>query len=167
MFVSVIFPLADFRGLHSDKCGRLDRPYWGSADPRAKFARGFGAIHTRNKSGNGFVGENYYADCGALLKYPALIFVNAAPTLDRRILIYPLYRRFFFDGQFAGRFEFGFRLNEGTIQEVRLMHPSTNYDLLEITSQLLTNRIVVNLPDTRSLDAPFYQASNLLTAIIH
>jgi len=43
-----------------------------------------------------------------------------------------------------------------------LMHPSANYDLIEITRQLLMNRIVVNLLDSRSPDALFYQASTLL-----
>ena len=162
MFISVTFSLADFRSLHSDKCGRMDRPNWGSADPRATFARGFGAIHSRNKSGNGFVGENYYADCGSLLKYPSQIFINAIPSLGRKFLVYPVYRRFFFDGQFAGRFEFGFRVNEGTIQEMHLMHPSENYDLVGITSQLLASRVIVSLLDSRSPDSLFYRASSLL-----
>lgn len=35
----------------------------GEHDPQAHFARGFGSIHTRTKSGEGFIGENYYADC--------------------------------------------------------------------------------------------------------
>lgn len=162
MFVSVTFPLADFRSLQAEKCGRLDRPHWGSADPRATFARGFGAIHTRNKSGNGFVGENYYADCNALLKYPSQLFLDAIPSLARKILLYPVYRRFFFDGQFSGRFELGFRLNEATVQEVCLMHPSAKYDLIGITSQLLLNTVVINLLDRRSPNTIFHQASPLL-----
>lgn len=162
MFVSVNFPIADFRGLRGDKCGRLDRPSWGSVDPRAAFARGFGAIHTRNKSSNGFIGENYYADCRSFIKYPTLIFVKSFHNSEQKILAYPIYRRLFFDGQFAGRFEFGFRLNEGTIEAMRLTHPSAKYDILQITTDLLATTIVANLLDRRSLDAPFYQAAPLL-----
>lgn len=162
MFVSVTFPIADFRGLTSDQCGRLDRPHWGSADPRAAFARGFGSIHTRNKSGSGFVGENYYADCNKLIKYPSQIFLTPAPSLHRKFLLYPVYRRFFFDGQVSGRFEFGFRLNEGTIDQVSLLYPGTEYDILEIARPVLMKDVIVNLLDGRSDEIPLFQASALL-----
>lgn len=163
MFISVTFPLADFRGLHPEKCGRLDRPAWGNADPRATFARGFGAIHTRNKPGGRFVGENYYADCNSLLKYPSQMFLDALPSLpQQKVLTYPLYKRLYFDGQFSGRFEFGFRLNEATIQNVSLMPISHHYDISAIARQLLTNIVLFNLPDTRKMRAPFFRASNYL-----
>ncbi len=42
------------------------------------------------------------------------------------------------------------------------MHPSASYDLIGIARQLLMNRIVVNLLDSRSPDALFYQTSTLL-----
>ena len=102
MFVSVVFPVADFRGLASGRCGRLDRPSWGSADPRASFARGFGAIHTRNKSGNRFVGEDYYADCNNLVKYPSQTFLTPLSQSSRKILLYPLYWRSFLTVRFPG-----------------------------------------------------------------
>ncbi len=118
MYFSVVFPLADFRSLHRDSAGRLRRPAWGQTNPMAEFARGFGKIHTRTKSGAGYAGENYYADCDNAVKYPSQYFLKPIPGLKRSILAYPIYRRFYFDGQMAGRFELGFRLNEGSIHEI-------------------------------------------------
>jgi hypothetical protein len=118
MYFAVVFPLADFRSLHRENAGRLERPAWGQTDPRAEFARGFGKIHTRTKSAAGYSGENYYADCDNVVKYPSQYFLHPIPGLLRSILAYPVYRRFYFDGQMSGRFELGFRLNEGSIYEI-------------------------------------------------
>jgi hypothetical protein len=162
VFVSITFPLADFRGLASDRCGRLDRPSWGSADPRASFARGFGAIHTRNKSGSRFVGEDYYADCNNLVKYPSQIFLTPLWQSPRKVLLYPVYRRFFFDGQVSGRFEFGFRLNGATLAEIYDTHPDAEYDISAIAAPVLIKSVVVNLLDGRSPEVPLYHSSELL-----
>ena len=162
MFVSVVFPVADFRGLASDRCGRLDRPSWGSAHPRASFSRGFGAIHTRNKSGNRFVGEDYYADCNNLVKYPSQTFLTPLSQSSRKILLYPLYRRFFFDGQVSGRFEFGFRLNEATVEEIHETHPDMEYEISAVAKAVLLKNVIVSLLDGRSSEIPLYQASELL-----
>lgn len=155
MFISITFPIADFRGLHNDNAGRLDRPYWGSADPRADFARGFGAIHTRTKSGNGFIGENYYADCNNLVKYPSQLFLKPLRNHTRRVVTYPIYRRFYFDGQFSGRFEFGFRPNEASICEIGRLMPSAEYDVVAISKQILTRDIAFTFSMTGSSSAYF------------
>lgn len=162
MFISVIFPLADFRGLHKNNAGRLDRPAWGNSDPQAKFARGFGSIHYRTKSGNGFVGENYYADCGNLIKYPSQFFLNPFSSLQREVLSYPVYRRFYFDGQMSGRFELGFRLNEGTIEDIRYKNGNIEYISKNIANQILNGDIQVNLLDDRILTQPFFKSMDAL-----
>lgn len=158
MFISITFPVADYRSLHLDCAGRLERPAWGDADPQAAFARGFGSIHTRTKSGNGFVGENYYADCDNLIRYPSQYFLKPIPDLNRQVLAYPFYRRFFFDGQMAGRYELGFRLNEGSINEILELHGNVEYSVSEVVQQLLQCEVRVELLDKRELIQPFLKA---------
>lgn len=162
MFISITFPVADFRNLHRENAGRLDRPAWGRADHQARFARGLGSIHTRTKSGSGFVGENYYADCGNLIKYPSQYFLQPIPTLKRSVLAYPVYRRFYFDGQMAGRFELGFRLNEGSINEILRTQGDVEYSVSEVARQLLQCEVRVELLDGREYTRPIPQAMSAL-----
>lgn len=162
MFISITFPLADFRDLHRENAGRLDRPAWGQTDPRAQFARGFGSIHTRTKSGNGFIGENYYADCDNLIRYPQQSFLNPIPDFNRSILAYPFYRRFYFDGQMAGRFELGFRLNEGSIDEISAMKGAVEYSPSTVAKQILGTDLRIELADGRTLIRQFSNAMEAL-----
>ncbi|WP_168199174.1 hypothetical protein [Pseudorhodobacter turbinis] len=128
--------------------------------------RGFGSIHYRNKSGNGFIGENYYSDCENLIKYPSQTFVSALDQSERPILAYPIYRRFFFDGQMSGRFEFGFRLNEPSIYDVaqtsKYKGLAYSYSAEKVISQLLEKDVSINLPDGRIEDCVLFRASNAL-----
>lgn len=166
MFISITFPIADFRTLHNDHAGRLKVPAWGSADPRAKFARGFGAIHTRTKSGEGFIGENFYADCQNFIKFPELNFVDALQHRKRPVLAYPIYRRFFFDGMFAGRFELGFRLNEASLWEIETLARTRGqpvlYDPVAISRQILESSVSLHLLDTRVEVCPSHKSMNYL-----
>ncbi|TAU55740.1 hypothetical protein ELI43_24385 [Rhizobium leguminosarum] len=153
MYISITFPLADFRILHRERAGRLAIPAWGNSDPRAKFARGFGGIHTRTKSGDGFLGENYYADCQNFIRYPELKFIEPLHNRKRPVLAYPIYRRFFFDGMFAGRFELGFRLNEASLWEIQelaeIRKQPVLFDPAAIAKQMLESTISLHLLDER------------------
>lgn len=162
MYFSVVFPIADFRSLHNENAGRLERPAWGQTDPRAEFARGFGAIHTRTKSGSGYAGENYYADCENLIKYPSQIFLNPISGSKRSILAYPIYRRFYYDGTMAGRFELGFRLNEGTIHEIARSEGRLEYCTTELAAKLLQSDLRLELLDGRKLTQSFAEATKAL-----
>lgn len=160
----MIFPVADFRALHVDSVGRLSKPRWGEIDPQAKFARGFGSINARTKSGNGFVGENYYADCNNFIRYPENLFFSPIFGSERNVLCYPIYRRFFYDGKTAGRFELGFRLNEATVRDV-LFEARTylpRYDILKLSRSILTAPIQINLLDGRYFSGKFLQASSAI-----
>jgi len=162
MFISITFPVADFRNLHPQNAGRLERPAWGRADPQAQFARGFGSIHSRTKSGNGFVGENYYADCNNLVRYPKQYFLTPVSNLKSTVLAYPFYRRFYFDGQMAGRFELGFRLNEGSIEHIKSRMGDVEYSASAVARQILENDLRVELTDRRKLTQPFSKAMEAL-----
>ncbi len=162
MFISVNFPIADFRALHRECAGRLQKPSWGSTDPQAAFARGFGSMHTRTKSGIGFVGENYYADCDNLIKYPSQNFVKPLVGINRKVLAYPIYRRFYFDGLMAGRFELGFRLNEPSIWDIGIQYPNAEYDAANTSLQFLESLIQVKLLDGRDFVSKVHKAMDLL-----
>ncbi|WP_127754303.1 hypothetical protein [Devosia sp. 1566] len=161
MYISVIFPLADFRVLHDNHAGRLSKPKWGEHDPQALFVRGFGSIHTRNKSGLGFFGENYYADCDNLVKYPQQTFVSAIVGDERRILTYPIYRRFYFDGLTSGRFELGFRMNKATLEAAKTIadyrHNELVYDPVSVAKQILSKQTTLHLLDGRTLASALVQ----------
>ena len=162
MYFSIIFPLADFRSLHRDSAGRLERPAWGQTDPMAEFARGFGKIHTRTNSGAGYAGENYYADCDNAVKYPSQYFLKPIPGLQRSILAYPIYRRFYFDGHMAGRFELGFRLNEGSIHDIARSEGRVEYSASELAAQVLQNGLRVELLDGRKINQTVSGAAQAL-----
>lgn len=161
MFVSVIFPLADFRALHTNCAGRLRKPRWGEVDPQAKFARGFGPISTRTKSANGFAGENYYADCDNFIRYPQQLFFSPVVESERKILLYPIYRRFFFDGKTCGRFELGFRLNEATIFDIirEAKFSFQCYNAVNLARDILASEIKIKLLDGRELTGEMRSAS--------
>ncbi|QQA42583.1 hypothetical protein [Pelagovum pacificum] len=162
MYFSIIFPLADLRNLHHERAGRLERPAWGQSDPQAKFARGFGEIHTRTKSGSGYPGENYYADCNNLIRYPTQYFLRPIQKLQRAIVAYPIYRRFYFDGEMSGRFELGFRLNDGSIDEVAFSEGNVKYSAEELAAQILQENVRIELLDGRKFTQPFSAAAPAL-----
>lgn len=166
MFISVVFPVADLRSLHSQAAGRLEKPRWGEADPQAKFARGFGSIHTRTQSGNGFIGESYYADCNNAIRYPQQLFAESIVDSVEKILVYPVFRRFYFDGQLSGRFELGFRLNEATVYEIaqikEVNRAGSTYDAVELVRQILRQIVVVKLLDGQILRAELGSISQSL-----
>jgi len=159
MYLSITFPVADFRSLHPENAGRLDRPAWGKTDPQAVFARGFGKIHTRTKSGSGFAGENYYADCDSMIKYPEQSFINPFRDRNRPILTYPIYRRFFFDGEMSGRFEFGFRFNEASLLEIENLYPNIEFFIPDIANQILNKNVKMTLLDQRVFTSSFFEIS--------
>ncbi|MHC9236893.1 hypothetical protein ACX9MO_14780 [Pseudooceanicola sp. 502str34] len=128
----------------------------------AEFARGFGEIHTRTKSGAGYAGENYYADCDNAVKYPSQYFLKPIPGSQRSILAYPIYRRFYFDGHMAGRFELGFRLNEGSIHEIAETEGRVEYSASELAAQILQNDLRVELLDGREITQSFSDAERAL-----
>jgi hypothetical protein len=101
MFVVAQLPVSDLRGLVPGEMARLRKPNWDAVDPGALFMRGFGPIATRNASSLGMAGEHFFADFDR-----TAIFKSRLANLP--IELKPWFRRFYFDGQIAGRFEFGF-----------------------------------------------------------
>lgn len=152
--------------MHHEEAGRLKVPHWGEHDPQAKFVRGFGSIHTRNKSGVGFEGENYYADANNVVRYPGQTFISALVGHNHPILMYPIYRRFFFDGIISGRFELGFRMNMPTIDAIEMIasyrQKPVAYDAVEVAKQALQKMAHVNILDGRTASVEIMKMADFL-----
>src|SRR5271170_2306491 len=110
MFIIAQLPLADFRPLVRGGKGRLSVPDWTSDNLDSGFVRGFGKISPRNGSGLGLGGERSFADVNNALRFDPVDFRQ--PGWNRPLPIALWFRRLFFDGQMAGRFEIGFMVPE-------------------------------------------------------
>jgi hypothetical protein len=135
MFVVAQFPVSDLRGLVPGQMGRLGKPAWGLAQPDAPFMRGFGPVSARNSSSLGMAGENFFADFDR-----AEAFRSRLSGLPLELK--PWFRRFFFDGQVSGRFEFGFMsVGAGTGADIEI-NPS------EIAEAIGALELEISIADT-------------------
>ena len=110
MFIIAQLPLADFRPLITGGKGRLSVPDWSSDNLDSGFVRGFGKISARNGSGLGLGGEDSFADVNNALRIERVEFRQS--EWNRPLPIALWFRRFYYDGQIAGRFEIGFMVPE-------------------------------------------------------
>lgn len=94
------------------------------------------------------------------------MFLTSVTSNGRRILSYPIFRRFYFDGQISGRFEFGFRLNEGSLFDIQRIAAAcstiVSYDALALSRQVFSEEIAVKLLDGRVIFTKFQGATNAL-----
>jgi hypothetical protein len=112
MFIVAQFPLADLRIFTPTARSRLSVPDWTMDDPGRVFMRGFGRVVPRNLSGLGITGERTFADFDQAARFRGPV-AYLQPGWGQSIPIEPWFRRFYFDGVCAGRFEFGFLVREG------------------------------------------------------
>lgn len=120
----------------------------------------------RAKSGVGYIGENYFADCQNFIRYPELKFISPLATSPDKVLMYPVYRRFFFDGDFCGRYELGFRLNGPTIDHINTIAEMrghlVRYDAVGIANQTLKTDLELHLLDGRVQQDEAWKTRGLL-----
>lgn len=80
--------------------------------------------------------------------------------------MYPIYRRFFFDGDFCGRFELGFRLNYPTIDHINAEAEYRGlrvlYDPVEIAHQVMRTALELHLLDGRVIGTEACKSVELL-----
>ena len=119
MFVMLHLPFVDLHGIHEDSLGRSPRPDWRSDDPGQCFVRNFGGMSRRNAKAFGLVGERAYVEFEHALAFP-----NPGQHLQdgwtHSIPLRLWFRRLYFDGDIAGRFEIGFNTD-----------PAAEVDILE------------------------------------
>lgn len=109
MFAIVHLPFADLRPLRPGGMGRLPVPDWRAIDVKPGFLRGFGQIAARQSDSYGLLGERSFADCQNAIRFNAPI-EHKQSDWPRRLTLTPWFRRLYFDGYSAGRFEIGFSL---------------------------------------------------------
>jgi hypothetical protein len=103
MFIIAQLPLADFRPLINGGKGRLTVPDWPSDNLDSGFIRGFGKISARNASSLGLGGEHAFADFNNALRIDRVQYQQ--PGWNRPLPIALWFRRLYYDGQMAGRFD--------------------------------------------------------------
>ncbi|MDN4633568.1 hypothetical protein QCD71_18765 [Sphingomonas sp. PsM26] len=107
MFIMIHFPFVDLRGIDESRLGRSPRPDWRSDDPGQCFVRGFGGMSARNAKAFGLVGERAYVEFEHALAFPVL-GVHRQEGWSHGVPLRVWFRRLYFDGDIAGRFEIGF-----------------------------------------------------------
>lgn len=107
MLLAIQFTFADSRKFVEQDIGLLERPNWPSASPDSDFVRSFGEIKKRQNGGiSGWIGENIVCEAKRAIRFPI------SPSISTVLLGIPVYikiayRRFYFDGLAAGKFEIG------------------------------------------------------------
>ena len=125
-----------------DQMGRLSTPDWTADDPGVAFVRGFGKVATRNSQSFGLLGERAFADFNNAARVPETLFYtqNGWPGVMRVEL---RFRRLYFDGKLAGRFEFGFLIPEDVEGRVSIELPDFFYDVGKLTAAVLNISVSV------------------------
>jgi hypothetical protein len=161
MFIIVQLPFADFRPIIPGKLGSLASPNWSADDPKG-FVRGFGKVSPRNSSGLGLVGEGRFADMDNAIRFPDPIEYGE-DDWSCTLSIVPWFRRLYFDGQIAGRFEIGFLIPEHYEAVVfDSGKPVTPIRPAVLAQNLLSANVQINSVDGSKLSMPFARCSKQL-----
>lgn len=145
MFIVVQLPFADVRGLMRDQAGRVETPDWSADAPGRAFIRGFGKLAARNAKSFGLLGERYFADFDNAVRLRKIL------ALHQDDWPFPLeaelrFRRLYFDGRLAGRFEFGFVVPDLDEERLALKLPGLTFDPRRLAGQALASPIDVLTP---------------------
>lgn len=106
MLISIQFPMADLRGFIRTT-GRLSKPGWPLPTPDKEFVRTYGAVRIRPRGGlSGWIGENEICEATRAIRLSACLTVKSTDS-PTAIPLRVAFRRFFFDGLAAGKFELG------------------------------------------------------------
>jgi hypothetical protein len=157
MFIIAQLPLADFRPLIRGGKGRLTVPDWTSDHLDSGFVKGFGKISPRNSSGLGLPGERSFADVNNALRFDRLEFQQRRWNKPMRVALW--FRRLYYDGEMAGRFEIGLMVPEDD-----LLHRFNDQvvDPALIAEAILTTRVRIQSLDGSTRAAAFANCSEAL-----
>lgn len=152
MFIMLHFPFVDLRGIHENRHGRSPRPDWRSDDPGECFVRGFGGMSTRNAKAFGLVGERAYVGFERALVFPKP-GAHHQEGWSHSIPLRIWFRRLYFDGDIAGRFEVGFN-TDGNFESELASGRWQPYNLPSLA------RTICDLPvEVRSSDGSITESS--------
>jgi hypothetical protein len=146
MFIVIQLPFADYRPLIAGEKGRLSRPDWSDDNLKRGFVQGFGKISPRNASNLGLGGERYFADMNNAVRFIERIdFRQEDWKLPLRIM--PWFRRLYFDGQMAGRFELGLLADDALEDVIFDKLNKSPLDVSRLAHKILSTRVQVNSVD--------------------
>jgi hypothetical protein len=146
MFGLLQFPFADLRILGEDQFNRVTRPDWNADDPGECFVRGFGKMASRNATGYGLLGERGYVEFDHAVVFPTPVR-HKQDGWPRDIPLLVWFRRMYFDGDIAGRFEFGFKADPKSEADFFEANPNLCYDLADVGRTISEANVEVRSPD--------------------
>lgn len=146
MFGLLQLPFADLRCLTVDRFNRVPRPDWEADDPGECFVRGFGKMSSRNATGYGLMGERGYVEFDHAVVFPTPVR-HKQEGWSEEIPLLLWFRRMYFDGDIAGRFEFGFMADPKIEQAFFETNPELRYDLAELGRTISEAKVEVRSPD--------------------
>lgn len=152
MFVLIQFPFVDLRPLIHGEMGRLSAPDWTADDPGVSFIRGFGKMAPRNSKNFGLYGERAFADFNNAVRLKDTLLYHQVGW-SRQIRAELGFRRLYFDGKFAGRFEYGFTMNPAHESEIFYQQEGFAYNVAKLAAKIQEIPIVVRTPDDRKTSA--------------
>lgn len=111
MLIIYQIPIFDFRRFHAG-AHFLKVPIWPAPEER-EFVRGVGSVVLRRKGGlNNWIGESKICAARRSIRFldnPEIAISKGDSTFTARLK--PAFRRFYFDGMAAGKYEIGFAFN--------------------------------------------------------
>ncbi len=164
MFILLQLPLADLRPLIKGGRGRLEKPDWTADDPEGAFMRGFGLVAARNSEAYGLIGERAFADFDKAVRfnYADEHLWYRQQGWEHPVTILPWFRRFYFDGVMAGRFEFGFLVMDETERYVFEETHATPYDPSVLARYIEAIPVRVHVGDDRVLACRIHEIGRIL-----
>jgi len=152
MFILMQLPFADLRPMASGEKGRLLVPDWTADDQGETFVRGFGKVAARNAKGFRLYGERAFADFNnaARLKN-TMIYEQQGWPLGVRLEL--RFRRLYFDGKLAGRFEFGFVSDPDVEETINDYAGKCDFDVSQIAAELQNLPIIIHSLDGTQKEA--------------
>jgi len=114
MHVTIQIPITDIRPTADNSAPRIAAPNWGHLTKYKDFTRSFGVIEQRQRGVGAVSGEDLYVSARKAIRMADGFGSKPIEVGDCEVLFECTFRRFFFDGEMAARFEIGFTLRRSS-----------------------------------------------------
>lgn len=120
MHVTIQVPITDLRPTVDNSAPRIAAPDWMKLTAYRDFTRNFGVIEERQRGVGAVSGENLYVSARKAIRMLDGFGAHPIKIGNSNVLFECTFRRFFFDGEMAGRFEIGFALRRSSQRQLAL-----------------------------------------------
>lgn len=114
MHITIQIPITDLRPTVENSAPRIAAPNWVQLRPYEDFTRNFGVIEERQMGVGAVSGENLYVSARKAIRMVDGFGSKPMKVGDCEVLFECTFRRFFYDGEMAARFEIGFTLRRAS-----------------------------------------------------